>query len=86
MSGPGVRIPFSPPLKIKIMTEQLKELVHTEQISEPEVMEVVLGYNKLVKLGILDQGDFTNLLYCLGIIEIEEGVFSINENETYHLS
>lgn len=67
------------------MKEQLKELISNEQISEPEVMDVVLGYDKLVKLGVLDRSDFDRLQVALGIFEVSPGVFSINEDETYTL-
>jgi hypothetical protein len=85
MNDPGVRIPFSPPLKFKIMKEQLRELINNEQISEPEVMDVVLGYHKLVKLGMLNKTDFEILQMTLGIFEVSPGVFSLNEDETYTL-
>ena len=45
-------------IKFKIMKEQLRELINNEQISEPEVMDVVLGYHKLMKLDMLNKTDF----------------------------
>lgn len=67
------------------MTEQLKELIENEQISEPEVMDVVLGYNKLVKFGICNETDFNKFLSILGIDKVNENTFSTNENETYYI-
>ena len=67
------------------MKEQLRELINNEQISEPEVMDVVLGYHKLVKLGMLNETDFEILQMTLGIFEVSPGVFSLNEDETYTL-
>lgn len=67
------------------MTEQLNELISNEQISEPEVLDVVLGYNKLVKLGICNEEDFSNLLSKLGVDKVDENTFSTNENETYYI-
>ena len=67
------------------MTEQLKELIENELISEPEVMDVVLGYNKLVKLGICNETDFIDILSKLGIDKVDENTFSTNENETYYI-
>jgi hypothetical protein len=67
------------------MTELLKELIENEQISEPEVMDVVLGYHKLVKLGVCAINDFNKLLSTLGIDKVDENTFSTNENETYYI-
>lgn len=64
------------------MTDQLIELLETQQISEPEIVDLLNSYYKLVKVKFFTQEEFNVVLGKLGITQ-EGNVFTFNENMSY---
>jgi argininosuccinate lyase len=68
------------------MTEELKMHLEDERISEPDIVNLIITYMKLVKLEVLTQEDFTNILGKLGIEKKENNVFVFDEDNEYEFN
>ncbi len=55
-------------------------------ISEPELMDFILGYKKLVKGNIMSETNFQIVMEGLGIKFGENGEIILDENNVYTLS
>lgn len=69
-------------LEKKHMTDKLKELLETSQIGEPEIVDLIHSYYKLVTAELFTQEEFDTVLERLGITQ-NGNVFIFNENITY---
>jgi hypothetical protein len=67
------------------MTKEVEELLELDKISEGEIIETIQTYLKLVKFEILSHHGFEDLLYRLGVKQISENVFKMNEGTEYTL-
>jgi hypothetical protein len=68
------------------MTDKLTEVLMDQQISEPEIIELISSYRKLVKVGVLTEESFTTLLFNLGVKTLTENEFTIDEDTVYTLN
>ena len=55
-------------------------------ISEPELMDFIMGYKKLVKANIMSETNFQIVMEGLGIQIGENGEIILDENNIYTLS
>ena len=55
-------------------------------ISEPELMDFILGYKKLVKANLMSETNFLNVMEGLGIQIGYKGEIILDENNLYTLS
>ena len=55
-------------------------------ISEPELMDFILGYKKLVKANVMSETNFLNVMEGLGIQIGDDGEIILDENNVYTLS
>lgn len=55
-------------------------------ISEPELIEFIMGYKKLVKANVMSETNFLNVMEGLGIWIGENGEIILDENNIYTLS
>ena len=55
-------------------------------ISEPELMDFILGYKKLVKANVMSETNFLNVMEGLGIQIGYKGEIILDENNLYTLS
>ena len=55
-------------------------------ISEPELIDFIMGYKKLVKANIMSETNFQNVMEGLGITIGEKGEIIFDENNIYTLS
>ena len=55
-------------------------------ISEPELMDFILGYKKLVKTNVMSETNFLNVMEGLGIQIGDNGDIILDENNVYTLS
>ena len=55
-------------------------------ISEPELMDFILGYKKLVKANLMSETNFLNVMEGLGIQIGYKGDIILDENNVYTLS
>ena len=55
-------------------------------ISEPELMDFILGYKKLVKANVMSETNFLNVMEGLGIQIGYKGDIILDENNVYTLS
>ena len=55
-------------------------------ISEPELMDFILGYKKLVKANVMSETNFQIVMEGLGIKFGENGEIILDENNVYTLS
>ena len=55
-------------------------------ISEPELMDFILGYKKLVKANLMSETNFLNVMEGLGIQIGYKGEIILDENNLYILS
>jgi len=55
-------------------------------ISEPELMDFILGYKKLVKANVMSETNFQVVMENLGIQIGDKGEIILDENNTYILS
>jgi hypothetical protein len=68
------------------MTDKLTEVLMDQQISEPEIIELISSYRKLVKAGVLTEESFISLLFNLGVKTLTENEFTIDEDTVYTLN
>ena len=61
------------------MTQSLRD----QQISEPEIIDLISSYQKMVKAGILKEKGFVKLLIKLGIDRPSDNQFILDENKVY---
>jgi len=64
------------------MTDKLIELLETNQISKPEIVELLSSYHKLVQVEFFTQEEFNVVLTKLGITQ-EGNSFIFNEDIQY---
>ncbi len=64
------------------MTDKLIELLETNQISKPEIVELLSSYYKLVQVEFFTQEEFNVVLTKLGITQ-ERNSFIFNEDIQY---
>ena len=55
-------------------------------ISEPELIDFILGYKKLVKANVMSETNFLNFMEGLGIQIGDNGDIILDENNVYTLS
>ena len=55
-------------------------------ISEPELIDFILGYKKLVKANVMSETNFLNVMEGLGIQIGDNGEIILDENNVYTLS
>ena len=55
-------------------------------ISEPELMDFILGYKKLVNANVMSETNFLNVMEGLGIQIGDKGEIILDENNVYTLS
>ena len=67
---------------LKYMTDKLNELLNTHQISEPEIVDLLNSYYRLVQSKFFTQEEFNIVLGKLGITQ-EGNVFIFNEDMKY---
>ena len=67
------------------MKTEVVNLLETENISEIEIVELIHMYQKLVKFEILSHNGFEDILYRLGVKQISENMFSLDEDIEYIL-
>lgn len=67
------------------MKTEVVNLLETENISEIEIVELIHTYQKLVKFEILSDNGFEDILYRLGVKQISENMFSLDEDTEYIL-
>lgn len=68
---------------INNMNSIFKDLMEENLISEPEIVDLIQVTHKLTKLNIMSQEDLDNLCLKLGVTQIGENVFQIDENSEY---
>jgi hypothetical protein len=68
------------------MTDKMTEVLMDQQISEPEIIELISSYQKLVKVGVLTEESFITLLFNLGVKTLTENEFTIDEDTVYTLN
>jgi hypothetical protein len=68
------------------MTEQLNELLATEQLNEVYLTDFIRTYKKLVELKVLDEIWFESILSVMGIENPEENTYVLNEDIIYTFS
>ena len=61
-------------------------LIEKGIISEPELMDFILGYKKLVKANLMSETNFLNVMEGLGIQIGDNGDIILDENNVYTLS
>jgi len=54
-------------------------------ISEPELIDFIIGYKKLVKAGVMSETNFQIVMKNLGIKITKKGGYKLDENSTYYL-
>ncbi len=54
-------------------------------ISEPELIDFIRGYRKLVDAKIMSETSFGVVIENLGIKRTKKGGYKIDENSTYYL-
>lgn len=64
------------------MTDKLQELLETSQIGEPEIVDLLNSYYKLVNTELFTQEEFNIVLDRLGIKQ-DGNIFIFNENISY---
>jgi hypothetical protein len=64
------------------MTDKLQEMLETSQIGEPEIVDLLSSYYKLVNTELFTQEEFNLVLDRLGIKQ-EGNVFIFNEDISY---
>jgi hypothetical protein len=64
------------------MTEQLQELLETYQIGEPEIVDLLHSYYKLVIAKLFTQDEFNVVLDRLGIVQ-DGNTFLFKEDMSY---
>lgn len=67
------------------MTEQLKQSIENDEIGQLDIIELVETYQKLVKLNILSDSDFCNLLEDLGIENPTLNKFVLDDECSFEL-
>lgn len=67
---------------LKYMTDKLSELLETSQIGEPEIVDLLNSYYKLVNAKLFTQEEFNFVLNKLGITQ-EGNTFTFNDDMSY---
>jgi len=67
------------------MTKKMTQSLKDQQISEPEIIDLISSYRKMVKAGILKEKSFDKLLGKLGIDRPSENQFILDESTVYTL-
>jgi hypothetical protein len=67
------------------MTKEIEELLELNKISESEIIDTIQTYLKLVRFDVLSHSGFEDLLHRLGVRQISENVYEINEGLEYTL-
>jgi len=67
------------------MTKKMTQSLRDQQISEPEIIDLISSYRKMVKAGILKEKGFVKLLIKLGIDRPSDNQFILDENKVYTL-
>ena len=65
------------------MTKKMTQSLKDQQISEPEIIDLISSYQKMVKAGILKEKGFVKLLIKLGIDRPSDNQFILDENKVY---
>jgi hypothetical protein len=68
------------------MTEQLNELLATEQLNEVDLTDFIKTYKKLVDLKVLRETWFQSTLSVLGVENPEENTYVLNDETIYTFS
>jgi len=67
------------------MTKKMTQSLKDQQISEPEIIDLISSYQKMVKAGILKEKGFVKLLLKMGIDRPSDNQFILDENTVYTL-
>ena len=67
------------------MTKKMTQSLRDQQISEPEIIDLISSYRKMVKAGILKEKGFVKLLIKLRIDRPSDNQFILDENKVYTL-
>ena len=65
------------------MTKKMTQSLRDQQISEPEIIDLISSYQKMVKAGILKEKGFVKLLLKMGIDRPSDNQFILDENKVY---
>jgi len=65
------------------MTKKMTQSLRDQQISEPEIIDLISSYRKMVKAGILKEKGFVKLLLKMGIDRPSDNQFILDENNVY---
>ena len=61
-------------------------VIEKGHISEPELIDFILGYKKLVKANVMSETNFLNVMEGLGIQIGDKAEIILDENNIYTLS
>jgi len=65
------------------MTKKMTQSLRDQQISEPEIIDLISSYRKMVRAGILKEKGFVKLLLKMGIDRPSDNQFFLDENNVY---
>ena len=68
---------------INNMNSIFKDLMEDNLISEPEIVDLIQVTHKLTKLNVMSQEDLDNVCLKIGVTQVGENVFQIDENSEY---
>ena len=54
-------------------------------ISEPELVDFIVGYKRLVEAGVMSETNFQIVMENLGIKINKKGGYKLDENSTYYI-
>ena len=61
------------------------KVIERGHISEPELIDFIVGYKKLVKAKLMSETNFQIVMENLGIKITKKGGYKLDENSTYYL-
>lgn len=67
------------------MTNNAIELIENEMISETEIIDLLSSTSKLIKIGVFNQKKLDSICEKLGIKQLSDNTFELNEDNIYIL-
>ena len=61
------------------------KVIERGHISEPELIDFIVGYKKLVKANLMSETNFQIVMENLGIKITKKGGYKLDENSAYYL-
>ena len=61
------------------------KVIEKGHISEPELVDFIVGYKKLVGAGVMSETNFQIVMENLGVKITKKGGYKLDENSTYYL-